>query len=237
MSTISENAHVSYQYDSLLEQSKQVQRRIDRWLFVGAIGMGSLILGVVGMPVFIYGLYKMKQAENAGYHVRPVLVTLIGYLVIIDAAINTFGWALDLVGNHSLLGRVISISWGNFFDGGYFWHYNDLLAGSFQIGGSSTPGEKSYEVIGIAVVFPMRIAAAIGFLQMKRWGHQWLIMTCWMGVVLWVGYVFNMFVYADIRFANVVAPVWGWWLFDVFYITPFVAIPYLHTINRELFSD
>ena len=30
-----------------------------------------------------------------------MLVTLLGYLVIIDAAINTVGWALDLVANHT----------------------------------------------------------------------------------------------------------------------------------------
>jgi hypothetical protein len=43
-------------------------------------------------------------------------------------------------------------------------------------------------------------------LQMKRWGHQWMIITCWMGVVIWCGYVFNMTMYADVRFAGVVFP-------------------------------
>jgi hypothetical protein len=42
---------------------------------------------------------------------------------------------------------------------------------------------------------------------------------------------------ADVRFAGVVFPVVGWWLYDIFYITPFLAIPYLHTVNREIFSD
>jgi hypothetical protein len=37
---------------------------------------------------------------------------------------------------------------------------------------------------GVLIAFPMRIAAAIGFLQMKRWGQQWLIVTCWLGVVV-----------------------------------------------------
>ena len=89
----------------------------------------------------------------------------------------------------------------------------------------------------IFTVFTMRIAAAIGFLQMKRWGHQWMIITCWMGVVIWCGYVFNMTMFADVRFAGVVLPVIGWWLYDIFYITPFLAIPYLHSVNREIFSD
>ena len=47
----------------------------------------------------------------------------------------------------------------------------------------------------------------------------------------------NMTMYADVRYAGVVFPVIGWWLYDIFYITPFLAIPYLHTVNREIFSD
>jgi hypothetical protein len=39
------------------------------------------------------------------------------------------------------------------------------------------------------------------------------------------------------QLAGVVLPVVGWWLYDIFYITPFLAMPYLHTVNREIFSD
>jgi hypothetical protein len=49
-----------------------------------------------------------------------------------------------------------------------------------------------------------------------------MIITCWMGVVIWIGYVVNMTMYADVRYAGVVFPVIGWWLYDIFYITPFV---------------
>ena len=142
------------------------------------------------------------------------------------------GWALDMVGNHTLLARVLLTGWGNMFDAGYFWHFNELW-----IGGAAGPGEKGWEIGLIFTVFTMRIAAAIGFLQMKRWGQQWMIVTCWMGVVIWCGYVFNMTMYADVRYAGVVLPVIGWWLYDIFYITPFLAIPYLHTVNREIFTD
>ena len=55
-----------------------------------------------------------------------MLVTLPGYLVIIDAAINTVGWALDLVANHTILARILLNGWGAMFDAGYFWHYNEL---------------------------------------------------------------------------------------------------------------
>src|SRR3546814_17736906 len=69
------------------------------------------------------------------------MVTLIGYLVGLDAALNTLGWALDFIGNHTLLARVFLMAWGNMFDGGYFWHYNELW-----IGGATAPGEKAWVV-------------------------------------------------------------------------------------------
>lgn len=218
--------------DEHLELSGQAQRQADKWLISGGLLIGTAALGIFGLPLFLRGVWLMRKAQRDGFTVRPMLVTLIGYLVIIDAAINTVGWALDLFAGHTLLARVLLNGWGNMFDAGYFWHYNELW-----VGGAAGPGEKALEVGLILTVFTMRIAAGIGFLQMKRWGHQWMIVTCWMGVVIWTTYIFNMTMFADVRFAGVVLPVVGWWLYDIFYITPFLAIPYLHSVNREIFSD
>jgi hypothetical protein len=222
----------SLTYDEHHEQSRQAQRQADRWLITGSLLMGTMFIGFAGLPFFLRGVWLQRRAQHAGLSVRPIIVTLIGYLVVLDAALNSLGWSLDLLANHTLLNRTIITAWGNLFDAGYFWHYNELW-----IGGAGAPGEKSWEVALILTVFTMRIAAAIGFLQMKRWGHQWLIITCWFGIVIWIGYTFNMTMYADIRYAGVVLPVVGWWLYDIFYITPILAIPYLHSVNREIFSD
>lgn len=218
--------------DDHLERSRSAQRRADKWLIVGTLLMGANVPGILGLPLFLYGLALLRRASKSGLSVRPIMVTLVGYLVILDAGLNLQGWILDMVANHTLIYRVLYTGWGNAFDAGYFWHYNQLW-----IGGATAPGEKGWEVACILTVFPMRIAAAIAFLQMKRWGHQWLLVTCWFGVVIWIGYVMNMTVYADVRYAGVVFPVLGWWIYDVMYITPFLAIPYLHTVNREIFSD
>ncbi|GAA3699718.1 hypothetical protein [Gordonia hankookensis] len=219
-------------YDEHDEDSRRAQRRADYWLIVGTALMGTFVLGLIGLPIFLRGLYLQRRAQQEGLSVRPIMVTLIGYLVILDAFLNSIGWVMDVLANHTLIDRVFFTAWGNLVDNGYFWHYNELW-----IGGSSAPGEKGWEIACIFVVFPMRIAAAIAFLQMKRWGHQWLTVTCWFGVVIWVGYIVNMTMYGDIRFQGTVLPVIGWWLYDIFYITPFLAIPYLHTVNREIFSD
>jgi hypothetical protein len=194
--------------------------------------MGSAILGFIGFPLFLYGLVLLRRAQKSGLSVRPLICTLLGYLVIIDSALNSLGWAMDLMAHHTLINRVITTAWGNLVDGGYFWHYNELW-----IGGTGAPGEKAWQIALIPIVFCMRLAAAIGFLQMKRWGQQWLVVTCWFGVIVWVGYNTNMTIFADIRYANTVFPVIGWWAYDIFYITPFLSIPYLHTVNREIFTD
>ncbi|MBH0778049.1 hypothetical protein [Nocardia bovistercoris] len=222
----------SVSFDEHDRLSREAQRRADYWLIAGTLLMGTYVLGVFGLPLFLRGVMLQRKAQKDGLSVRPIIVTLIGYLVLLDAFLNSIGWVLDLFASHTLINRVFFAGWGNFFDNGYYWHYNELW-----IGGSAAPGEKGWEVALIFVVFPMRCAAAIAFLQMKRWGHQWLVVTCWFGVVIWVGYVTNMTMYADIRFDGTVLPVVGWWLYDIFYITPFLAIPYLHTVNREIFSD
>ncbi|BCO35900.1 hypothetical protein BMW24_008135 [Mycobacterium heckeshornense] len=222
----------SLSFDQHQDESRRAQRQADRWLIAGTILMGTLVLGLVGLPVFCRGAYLLRRAQLAGLSVRPMMVTLIGYVIILDAAINSIGWGLDVFANHSLITRTVFTAWGNLMDGGYFWHYNELW-----IGGAGAPGEKAWIIVCIVVVFPMRIAAAIGLLQMKRWGHQWTIVTCWFGLIAWMGYILNMTMYADVRYAGVALPVIGWWLYNIFYITPFLAIPYLHTVNREIFSD
>jgi hypothetical protein len=214
------------------QQSRAIQRRADLWLIAGTGLMGTLVLGIVGLPIFCRGLYLLRKAQRGGLSVRPTMVTLIGFVIILDAALNSIGWALDLFANHALITRTVFTAWGNLIDAGYFWHYNELW-----IGGAGAPGEKAWVMVCVLIAFPMRIAAAIAFLQMKRWGHQWLIVTCWFGIIVWMGYIFNMTMYADVRYTAVGFPVIGWWAFNVFYITPFLAIPYLHTVNREIFSD
>jgi len=232
MSATSMNMGSTHNLDEHERLSREAQWRADKWLMSGTLIMGTAVLGIFGFPLFLRGLYLQIQAQKQGFSVRPVMVTLIGYLVALDAALNTLGWALDLVANHTLLARVFLQAWGNMFDAGYFWHYNELW-----IGGASAPGEKAWVLALLPLMFAMRIAAAIGFLQMKRWGQQWLIITCWFGIIAWAGYIANMTIFADIRYSGVVFPVIGWWLYDIFYITPFLAIPYLHTVNREIFSD
>src|SRR5690606_39194199 len=114
--------------------SRQAQRRADKWMIVGAALMGMWAPGIIGFPIFMRGVWLQREAARAGLSVRPMIVTLIGYLVLIDGFLNSLGWALDLIGNHTLINRVLMTGWGAMFDAAYFWHYNEPW-----VGGSAVP--------------------------------------------------------------------------------------------------
>src|SRR5690349_22385623 len=86
--------------DEHMAASQAAQRQADKWLISGSLLIGTAALGIFGLPLFLRGVWLLRKAQHEGLTVRPMLVTLLGYLVIIDAAINTVGWALDLVANH-----------------------------------------------------------------------------------------------------------------------------------------
>src|SRR3546814_3359912 len=78
-------------YDAHQEASKSAQKRADRWMIGGTLLMGTGALGLFGFPLFLRGLRLQMAAAKAGLSVRPLMVTLIGYLVIIDSALNSIG--------------------------------------------------------------------------------------------------------------------------------------------------
>ena len=164
----------SPRYDELIESAAEIQKRADRYLIIGSALIGTMVLGLFGLPFFLYGLWLLYKAEQDGLPVRPALMTFVGYLVLVDGAMNTLGAMIDVLANHSLIVRTFIMGTGLVFDAGYFWQYNTLL-----VGGASAPGEKAWEVANGVVLFPMRIVAAYGFLHMKRWGLQWMVVTAW----------------------------------------------------------
>ena len=78
------------------EESRLAQRRADKWMIIGAGLMGCWAPGLIGFPIFMRGIWLQRQAARAGLSMRPMIVTLIGYLVMIDGMLNTLGWGLDL---------------------------------------------------------------------------------------------------------------------------------------------
>ena len=113
-------------------------------------------------------------------------------------------------------------------DGGYYVDYNTLL-----LGGSGVAGEKSWQIFCVFGLFPLRIVAAWGFMKMKRWGFDMMLITSWIYAIFWFGYILNMSVDFENRMGASVFGVVGWWVFDIWYITPFVILPWMYAVNRR----
>lgn len=78
-------------YNQHEEESTLAQRQADKWLIAGTAFMGTMVFGIIGLPMFLRGLYLQRKAGRSGMSVQPIMVTPIGYLVILDAFINSIG--------------------------------------------------------------------------------------------------------------------------------------------------
>jgi hypothetical protein len=210
-----------------------LMKKADRWLFATIVLGGSWAFGIFMIPTAIMTCIYLNRAQKAGQLTRPWAVTIIGAFVLIDSSINFFGWGTDLLWSHQTsLMQTLWPGYGKLVDGAYYIDYN-----GGPMGGLANYSEKTLEVLGVLVMYPLRIASCWAFLKMKRWGLQGMIVTSWIYVAFWFGYVANLYQNFDSRigasdFGNL-----GIWFILVVYATPFLIMPYLYTINRDLFAD
>jgi len=114
--------------------------------------------------IFAIGV-ALGFTENDGV---SAIAAAIGYMVMLDGALNTFGWAIDLFASHTYMSRIFLPTWGNMFDAGYFWHYNELWVGS-----ASGLGEKdAYPILrrDVGVQIPLPAVGATG--RRRGQGHR-----------------------------------------------------------------
>ena len=52
-------------YDAHQDESKQAQRRADKWMISGTVLMGTGVLGIIGLPLFFYGMRLQSLAAKA----------------------------------------------------------------------------------------------------------------------------------------------------------------------------
>lgn len=209
-------------------------RRADLFFYFGCLLCGTWVLGAIGAPILLYGMYLLRQAELRGEAIRPWSITIVGGLMLVDASVNFLAWGLDLLPAHySMLGRSLWIDYGMFADGGYALHYN-----TSTVGGVAVPVEKSVQIGMVLMAMPIKIAAAWGLLHMKRWGLQWSIIGNWLYMICWVIYAPGMSLQFETRFGTSEFGVLGFWLMGgIPFLGPLVLLPYLHTVNRELWSE
>jgi hypothetical protein len=218
-----------------------LMKKADFYLFITIGIAGTWAFGVFAIPFAILTYHYLNKAQKAGELTRPWSVTIVGAFVLIDASVNFFGWGTDFLwSNQTALMQTLWPGYGKLVDGAYYIDYNSSpLFGLFPeaVGGLAHPSEKTLEAYGVLCMYPLRIAACWGLLKMKRWGLTGLIISSWMYIGFWMAYVPNM--YYDFAARNAASDwgVLGTWFIILPYASPFLIMPYLYSINRELFSD
>ena len=210
-----------------------LMRQGDRWFFLGCMICGTWVLGAIGAPILLYGMYLLRKAQLSGAAIRPWSITVVGGLILIDSSVNYLAWGLDMLpSHHSFLARSLWINYGMFGDGGYALNYNTT-----GVGGVHVPVEKSIQFACVCMIMPMK-ATAWGLLNMKRWGLQWSIVANWLYLSMWIIYAAAMALQFDLRFGTSEFGVIGFWLIGgIPFLGPLILLPYLHTVNRELWSE
>ncbi|HVW34334.1 MAG TPA: hypothetical protein VHL53_17505 [Acidimicrobiia bacterium] len=209
------------------------QSRIDVYILVGAILMGSMVLAAPGLVVMAYA-WKLHRAGVAdGRRLRPVIISIVAVTCLVDAAVNFLIWSADLLPVHdTVLGHTLYTGFGRLYDGAYYLGYNTTA-----LGGTAIPSEKGLEFAGCLLLYPMRLVAAWGFMRMKKWGFQYLVVNTWMYVFFWMTYIGAFSMEFQWRFPFTVGGVALLWGLYIWFIYPFFMIPYLATVNRDLWTD
>jgi hypothetical protein len=199
----------------------------DGWLAAGVLLCGTMILGPFGAIPLIIGLVKLYRSVKAGTNVRPWAATVIGAFCMIDGMINFLPWSLDTFAHHTVLGETFITGYGRFFDGAFFLHYNQGA-----LGGVENHTEKMWQLLAVFVVMPMRVVSAWAFLQMKTWGLHFMKISSWLYLLLWTGYTMALSLDFQERMATSEFGM-GWWLFNLFYLSPMFVLPYLYTVDKR----
>jgi hypothetical protein len=208
--------------------STPLSDKADRWLLAGALSCGTVMFGPVGLVLIAVGLIKSRRAYRLGEQARPTAVTVFGIFALVDACINFVGWSLAIYAHSTHILQTMSWGFGRMLDGGYYYHYS-----SGWLGGVGDPAEKSFALVSVLMIFPARMVAAWAFIKLKQWGLSWMILTGWAYVFLWTGYLVNLLLKFPDRLGNSMYGVTGWWVFNVFYMTPFLTLPWLYALNRR----
>jgi hypothetical protein len=199
----------------------------DGWLAAGVFLCGTMLLGPFGAIPLIIGLVKLYRSVKAGTNVRPWAATVIGTFCMIDGMINFMPWSLDTFAHNTVLGETFITGYGRFFDGAFFLHYNQGA-----LGGVENHTEKMWQLLAVFVVMPMRVVSAWAFLQMKTWGLHFMKISSWLYLLLWTGYTMALSLDFQERMATSEFGM-GWWLFNLFYLSPMFVLPYLYTVDKR----
>ncbi len=203
-------------------------QRTDRLLLIGCLLSGTMVVGPFGAILLLIALQRHRRLSRAGRNPRPWIATVVGTFCLVDGSINFFAWTLDTFAHDTVIGHTFITGYGRMFDGAFFVHYN-----SGALGGVANHTEKMWQILAISMVMPLRMVSAWAFLQMRSWGLHFMRVSGWLYGMLWVGYTMAMSEDYQERLGRSIYHVPGWWLFNLFYLSPFFTLPYLYTLQAR----
>jgi len=201
-------------------------KRAQQMLLAGAIWWGAVVLSPVGLVLMWLGLRRLNQLRRQGAPVLPNSIIVLTVWAMVTAGANMIAWSLDTWAHDAHVVQVFLNGFGRLWDGGYYIGYNTTF-----LGGLGSSAEKSYQLMSVLMIFPIQLAASYGFLRLKRWGLQMMIATSWMYAALYVGYIAENFIDFPSRAGAGLYGVTGWWFAQLFYMTPFLLLPWLYALD------
>jgi hypothetical protein len=214
-------------------QGSNTVQRADRWALIGAILCSTFILGPIGLVPLGVGIALLVRARRAGELTRPLAVTLLGILTLIEAVTYLEFFALDVFANGTHIGRLLITGYGRLADGFYYVGHN-----STALGGVADPYEKMWTLLFVFVIGPMGTVAGWGFLKLRRWGFHFMVVAWWLKLIVWLGYLLAMMLDYTIREGAGAYGVVGWWVINAPYtIAPFFVIPWLYMLDQRKWTS
>ena len=209
------------------------QKRIDRLLLIGSLLCGTMVLAFPGLFV-LWKAYKLhKEGLARGEQLRPAIISVVAVTSLVDAFVNFLIWGVDLFPTHdTVLGHTLYTGMGQLFDGVYYLGYNTTA-----MGGTGVASEKALEIAGVLLLYPMRLVAAWGFLRMRRWGYQYLMVNNWIYAFFWMTYIAAFSHEYSWRFPHTLFGTALIWSLYVFFTYPFMMIPFQHLAYKHHWID
>ncbi|MDB5700758.1 MAG: hypothetical protein JWL66_957 [Sphingomonadales bacterium] len=207
--------------------------KTDPLILLGSSLCGTMVLGFIGIIPLLYVLVKERQYLREGTNLRAISVTFIGLLCFQDGFANLLSYSLDTWASHTVIGKTFLVhGYGRHFDMAWVNNYNEGL-----IPGVKDTAEKSWQLVCIFILFPLRVVATWAFIQMKSWGLHFLRITSWLYLLVWIGYLCSLTIDSSWRMHNSDLGVIGWWVFNFpFTFVPPLTLVYLYTIDDRYWN-
>ena len=208
------------------------ETKADKYMLIGTILIGMVIPGPIGLILIFYGMYLEHKDRKHGKAVRPAVITALSIWGMTNGLINLFGAHTQLFAYDDAFLKPIIHWYGTFIDHRY-WAYGYNTA---PWGGVADPFETDTNITNAFFIHPIFTVAFYGLFRMKRWGYRWALIISWVYAYHWIFYLCHHTLSGNVNVLNAGYPIWGWMIMNYPYLTQFFAIPYLHTVDKDIFK-